>query len=215
MNLSHQQVQEHIAIVHEGAPGWERSEAILLAEGNQIVPFLLEPIEIELSKSEGVLVISYKKLLRLASLLATFEDSRSLWPLLQLARRNHLNYKLFRQVLEAVTKRASSEDIQVLLELLARARPHWTKTALLMELQPIEIVWIATAVVQLVERDPKLELRAAIPLLKPHAFLPLEYIGFHKRLKAALKEESLPIPVVAPQTTKDLPIPRQEPESEK
>ena len=112
MNLTREQVFEHIKIVHEGAPGWEMSEAILFAEGNNVVPYILEPIKVELEKTEGVLVISYKKLLRLANLLASFEDPRSLLPLLLLARRNHLNYKLFRQVLETVATRANLEYLQ-------------------------------------------------------------------------------------------------------
>jgi hypothetical protein len=71
-------------------------------------------------------------------------------------------------------------------------------------------VLLATALVRIAERDPKPELRAALPLLVVTLSTPLEYIALRKRLKAALSHRELPIPSVAAphdQPTEDLPIP--------
>ena len=88
MSLTQEQVFQHLHVVHEGAPGWERSQAALFGEGNEVVPFLIEVLEIELNKVHGVLVIlSYQKLLRLTVMLAQFDDPLSLAWLLRVARQ--------------------------------------------------------------------------------------------------------------------------------
>lgn len=52
---------------------------------------------------------------------------------------------------------------------------------------------IATALLRLAERDPSPELYVALPLVKPGIFVPWEFVVLHKRLKAALATQKLPV----------------------
>lgn len=213
MSLTREQMFRHLHAIHNGETGWEESAKLLLAEGEEVVPFLIEIIGIEQEKAKGAVVLGYNKLLRVAELLAEFRHPRSLGTFLALAPRiahptvSIRVYSLFRQVLGAVGRRAESEDIRALLELMQRVRPRWTGTALLVEFLPRETVLIATTLVSIAEREPTPALRVALPLLKPHPLLPWELVVLHKRLKAALATQELPVPATAPQTTEDLPIP--------
>lgn len=214
MNLTREQLFRHLHSIHDGEPGWEESAKLLLAEGEEVVPFLIEIIGIEQEKAREAVVLGYNKLLRVVELLAEFRHPWSLGTFLTLAPRiarptvSNRVYSLFRQVLGVVGRRAESEDIRALLELMQRARPRWTGTTLLVEFLPRETVLIATTLVSIAEREPTPELRAALPLLKPHPLLPWELVALRRRLKAALPEENLPIPASQDEAVpKDLPIP--------
>ncbi len=200
MSLTREQIFRHLHALQVHEPGWEESRAALWAAGSEVVPLLIKVLEIEAKNSESDL-LGYQKFMRLAELLAEFRHPQSLLPLLKLST------PLFRQVLGAVGRRAEPEDVQAILELMHRVRYRWwAGSTFTVACLPRDAVLIATTLVSIAERNPQPELRAALPLLKPHPMMPFGYFGLHKRLKAALANGSLPIPATAAQTMGDLPL---------
>ncbi len=216
MNFTREQVFQHLHVVHEGAPGWERSQAALLGEGNEAVPFLIEVLEIELNKVHGVLVVlSYQKLLRLTVMLAQFDDPRSLAWLLRVARQTNepKAFLSYHQVLKTLERRASAADIQALIALMQGTTLRSAGLPFSMTLRSDEALLVAQALVRIAERYPQPELRAVLPLLAYTLSSPFEFIGLRKRLKTALGTDSLPIPATVAQTMGDLPLPSSNEES--
>ena len=207
MNLTREQVLQHLHATHEGTLAWKRSQAALLAEGGEVVSLVIEVLEVELNKADGdVYGVSYQNLLRLAELLAQLEDPRSLAWLLRVSRQTS-EHKFYSKTLKTLEKRGSVEDIQALIALMQCTTLRWVGLPFKMKLQSHEFSQIAKALVRIAERDPQPELRAALPLLAYTLSAPIEFIGLHRRLRSALRVENLPIPAVADQGMEDLPIP--------
>jgi hypothetical protein len=217
MSLTREQIFNHLHAVHQHESGWQDSWEILRKASGEVVHCLLEVLEVEMTKAkQGTLVVpvvSYKNLLRLAELLAEFNDPRSLWPLLQVSQLtsivNRQGSDYLGNVLEVMARRAETEDIQALIFELMRARPQW-KIISSSEVMAQDITDVAKALIRVAERDPKPELRAALPFLKPSLQTPVSFIALHRRLKAALASASLSIPVTVSQRTEGLPIPVEE-----
>ena len=133
--------------------------------------------------------------LRLAELLADLEDHRALPLLLQLAPA--LDEPALR-LINALATQDQPEVRDTLLSALTTLRTH----------RPFPRSGLASAraLLEIAERNPSPELRAALPLLKPGLGAPLEFLGLHHRLKVLLSQGNLPIPTEAQQTTQDLPI---------
>lgn len=186
----------------------------LLALGERAVPSLLETLaEGSIDAPLHAEKYSHETLLAGMRLLVEFSSPRSLWFLLRVTQERYAVHGLFYDTLNAIARRGSPEDIVALLDLLRHAKPRWKEGELIWDVQTTYAVWIATALVQLAERDPRPELRAALPLLTLHPFLPVEFVGLHRRLKAALASESLPIPAGASLSTGEgLPIPVERPD---
>jgi hypothetical protein len=197
-------------------PPEEREDARqnLLAMGERAVPYILETLaEGSIDAPSHAEWYSHEILLAGMSLLVEFKDSRSLWFLLRVTQERYAVHGLFHDALNAIARRGSPEDVVALLDLLRHVKPRWKDGELIWDVQTTYAVWIATAVVQLAERDPRPELRAALPMLTLHPFLPVEFVGLHRRLKAALARETLPIPASAsPSAVKSLPIPVEHPD---
>ena len=197
MKLLSQQLLEHIRAVHEGRQGWELSRDAILSEGSHAVLLLVEVLQMEIQKSqESMIVISYKKMIRLADVLAEIGDPRGLEVLTHVAGLSNSDRSI-KQLLRYIQNRASSAD----------------RTALLATLKEFpNNIAVAETIVQIAERDPHPELRDALRLLRAglvNPYAPLEFIGLRKRLKAALANQELPIPADASHTTEDLPIPSE------
>jgi hypothetical protein len=216
MSLTREQIFNHLHAVHQHEPGWQDSWEILRKSSDEVVHCLLEVIEVEMTKAKKATfvapVVSYRKLLRLAELLAEFNDPRSLWPLLQVSQLtsvvNRQGSDYLGNVLDVMARRAEPEDIQALIFELMRAHPQW-KIVSGSEVMAQDIMDVAKALIHVAERDPKPELRAALPFLKPSLQTPVSFIALHRRLKAALGEKNLPIPAIPLQATQDFPIPTE------
>ena len=199
-NLTQEQILTHIQCVYQSEPEWDAAREVLLAVGGRAVPDLIATLAAELAPDPG---------LRLAKLLIQMGDPQALLALLVSSRRSRPIYPFVGTLLDKMTKRGSSQDIQILMDVLGRAHPRWVGSAFLAEISSYEAVQSATALVRIAERDPKPELRAAVPLLNFHLFSPVEFIALRKRLKRALGEGTLPIPAFAENKTDSLPLPTQ------
>jgi hypothetical protein len=156
----------------------------------------------------GPLHASPEPLIRLAELLTTFQRVEALLPLLMVAQQGKAEmfqtpYLRLCEVLEA---RASAEDLVGMVNVLSSLRN--------LVFPPPQVMVLARALVRMAEREPHPELQKVLPLLRYRLTAPVEFIALHRRLKAALGAENLPIPAAARQTTQDLPIPRQEQDQE-
>ena len=214
MILTPEQALAHFATIRDAEPGWEDSQQALLAAENDLVPLLLETIKPELAKNE----LGYHdgSLVRMHGTLAAFGDARTLLYFLRLSKLSYNGspIALFNQVMVAVEERASAQDIAVLTDLLARSAPPYndpqrTESVVeqLLGITPPDRVRLAATLVRIAERDPKPELRAALPLLRYNVFAPFEFILLHRRLKSALGRKGLPIPASAENKTEGLPLP--------
>ncbi len=187
----------------------QRTEAFgyLMAQGAAIVPWLEDALEAGRTD---------RNTLHLAALLAQLGAPRSLRLLLRVGEAA-LTSKLLR-TLEA---RASGEDIKALIAVLEAFGSRGLRAVFVVgfvgEITEEVAIDIAERLVRMAERDPKPELRAALPLLhtgilRPNA--PLKFRELRKRLKTALGD-ALPIPATAPPSSENLPIPHLETKSEK
>ncbi|WP_395139902.1 hypothetical protein [Armatimonas sp.] len=200
---------------HGNAQARQEAHQAILDRGETILPELIEAVEEELQRVRGAFPGTDERgqafypgpepLQRLVELLVTYESPKILSPLGWVAawrRWDEVFQEPFQQLSEALEARATSADIAAFTEALQRLRAlPGTKSKQLA---------IATALVRMAEKDPKPEIRAAIPLLKPSLSSPWEFASLRKRLKVALGEENLPIPATAGQTAQDLPIPVEE-----
>jgi hypothetical protein len=194
--LLSQQLLEHIRAIHAGEIGWEASRDAVLTEGKEAVLLLIEVLEAEIRKSQGSLVVSYKKMLRLADVLADTGDARGLVVLTHIAGLSNSD-KAQRELLQNMESRTTSADRAALLATLKEFPNN---------------IAVAETLVLIAERDPHLELRAALPLLRAglgNPYAPLEFIGLRKRLKAVLVNLALPIPATVSQMAENLPIPSE------
>lgn len=215
MILTPEQALAHFATIRDAEPGWEDSQKALLTAENDLVPLLLEAIKPELGKNE----LGYHdgSLARMHGTLAAFGDSRTVLYFLRLSKVSYSGspIALFNQVMVAVEERASAQDIAVLVDLLARSAPPYSDpkteraTFQLPDIAPPERVRLAATLVRMAERDPKPELRAALPVLRYNVFSPFEFVVLHRRLKTALGRNGLPIPASAENQTDNLPMPSQ------
>ncbi len=193
-----------------------QAKAQLLSLGESVVPELHRALEEELRKTQG-LILSYDPVLRLAEVLAALGDRRSLSLLIRVAQlrqksmasTDHFIVPLY-GLLQQMEVRADAQDCTALIEILVRFRqqplssfPTGSDFLLGWSVQQV-----ALAIIRIAERDPKPELRAALPLLR-YSFLytPLELMGLHKRLKAVLGSEDLPLPATPSEAFESLPIP--------
>ncbi|WP_309721817.1 hypothetical protein [Armatimonas sp.] len=190
----------------------------ILERGETILPELIQAVEEELQRVRGSFAATNElgqafypgpePLQRLVALLITYESPKILSPLAWVAawrRWDKAFQQPFEQLSATLEARATPADIAAFIEALQRLRElSGTKAQQLS---------IANALLRMAEKDPKLELRAALPLLKPSLRTPWEFIELRQRLKAALGEENLPIPAGPPQPTRDLPIPMEKEES--
>lgn len=186
----------------------------LLAMGERAAPYVMEALESKKSE-ERYYLRSDSEALRLSELLVEFGDPRTLVPLLQMGYVANNPYRsgLFLKVVHVLEQRAEEGDMLALLNLLRFSQPQWKQGALLITMTSSDRVAVARALVVIAERDPHPELRDVLPLLRYQLTVPLEFIGLHRRLKAALASESLPIPVeAAPRAVESLPIPVERPD---
>lgn len=196
---------------HGNAEYRKEAQQHALALGVEILPELLKAIDEELHKKPPLFreereqeIDLREPLLRLVDYLATFEHPSSLLPLAQAVAQNPEKrfQKPFAAVLQALEKRAESADIAGMLATLQQHRGARQRLA------------VAQALVRIAERDPKSELRAALPLLSYKLALPFEFIALRKRLKTALGDESLPIPAKSQSHNEALPVPAQNEDSD-
>lgn len=192
-------------------PPEERGDARqnLLALGERAVPYIIETLaEGSIDAPAHADKYSHETLVAGLKLLVALNSSRSLWFLLRVTQNNYILHSIFQDALHATAKRGSSEDIVVLLDILRHAKPGRKDEERICNVHPTYAVWVATALVQLAERDPRPELRAALPMLTLHPYLPVEFVALRLRLKEALARKNLPIPAEAPpRTVEALPIP--------
>ena len=188
----------------------------IIERGDAIVPELIQAVDEELQKVQqlyfgsegyeepGLSYPSTEPLLRLVKLMAIYEHPSSLLLLTEVAAwKPEMAFQgPFLYVRTVLERRAAPADIAALIETLKKLR-------VVPKTKP-KVLLIASALVRMAQHDPKPELRAALPLLKPGPFVPWEFILLRKRLKAALANEALPIPATASQTTEDLPLPAEE-----
>ena len=191
MSLTHEQILAHIEIIREAAFGWKEFQLQLLNEDRAtVVPLVLEALEMDEKRSKGFL-FRFETMLRLTQLLELLDDARSLRFYLRLAPLFTIKY--FYDGLSVVEQRATTQDIQVLVEMLGRSTRHRVR--------------IAETLVRMAERDPKPELKAALPLLAYNLTTPFEFIGLRKRLRAVFAEGTFPIPTTPSPTANSLPLP--------
>jgi hypothetical protein len=193
-----------------------QAEAQLRGLGEEVVPELHRALEAELRKTQG-LILSYDPVLRLAEVLAARGDRRSLPLLIRVAQlrqksmsnTDHFIVPLY-GLLQQMEARADAKDCAALIEILVRFRQqplHSFPTG-----SDFLLGWsvqqVALTLIRIAERDPKPELRVALPLLRYSFFsTPLDLMGLHKRLKAVLGSEDLPLPATPPEAFESLPIP--------
>jgi hypothetical protein len=203
---------------HGNAQARDEAHQAILECGVAILPELIEAVEEELQRVRGSFSATDElgqafypgpePLQRLVALLITYESPAILSPLAWVAawrRWDKAFQQPFQQLLATFEARAAPADIAAFIETLQRLRElPGTKAQQLS---------IAGALLRMAEKDPKLELRAALPLLRPNLRTPWEFIELRTRLKTALGEENLPIPATPPQPTRDLPIPMEKEES--
>jgi len=212
VNLAREQVLQHLYAIHKGMREWRKSRAALLAEGSDVVPLVIEVLEVELNRADGdVYIVSYQHLLRLAELLAQLKDPRGLTWLLRVSRQTN-EHTFYRQALKALEQRGSEEDIQALIEVMQFTHLRWLGLPFKIKLQPHELSQVAKALVRIAERNPDPELQKALPLLRYRLTAPVEFIGLHKRLKVALGQwKDLPLIADAPlKVEENLPLPADE-----
>lgn len=188
----------------------------LLSLGTEAVGPLIEVMESRRREAPENLMYS-SQARRLASLLAEFHDTRSLVPILQVSYMpgNRERGSLFRQVVAHFAERGTLADARALTDLLRQSLPRWVHGALLIALDPLDRLALAQALVQIARHTPYRELHDAVPLLGYSLGESLELIQLRRELKKLLRASAFPIPATAGQATQDLPIPGQEPESEK
>lgn len=220
MTLTNEQALAHFGAILEAEPGWDGSLQALLDAENDLVPLLLETVKAQWDKNETGTEYD-KGRWRITRALAAFGDARCLLFFLRLAQDSPTteNYCLLADHLTAIERRASTQDIMVLLDLLTRSAPVWNGPnqpignvmGHLSDITPHHRVQLAATLVRIAERDPKPELRAALPLLR-HVSIstPFEFVFLHRRLKNALGRNALPIPASAELKTDNLPVPTQE-----
>jgi hypothetical protein len=187
------------------APLEQRSEAfdVLISQGAAIVPWLGDEL---VKKREGDREAGQpgRDTLHLAALLVELGDPRSLVLIFNVG-----DLALLGQLLETLVQRAAPEDIQVLMSALEQSAPRWQSGVLLLRARNEERVLLAESLVKIAEQTHDRACGRALPLLRYHLLAPREFLGLHKRLKAALKDENLPIPTTTAQRTEDLPIPSE------
>ena len=168
--LLSQQLLEHIRVVHEGKQGWEQSRNAILSKGSEAALLLIEVLKTEIQKSqESIVVISYKKMIRLADVLAEIGDPRGLEVLTHVAGLSNSD-RAMHQLLRYIQNRASSAD----------------RTALLSTLKEFpNNIAVAETLVQIAERDPHLELRAALPTPQSGPCQSLGASGVHRSPQAS------------------------------
>ncbi|MBB6050515.1 hypothetical protein [Armatimonas rosea] len=211
MTLAREQVVKYLYTIYHRESGWVKAQVALVDAGSDIVPFLMEFIEAELqSIVQTEYRPEYEKMDRLMAVLAQYADPRSL-PLFvrfMYQTNRHFGEAYWHQIRMALEHRATEEDIAALIALLQRAEPKWVATAYVTELHATEALAIAQSLVRMAEQDPKPELRAVLPMLTFTLARPFEFIGLRRRLKAALANNSLPIPADAKESIQEsLPIP--------
>jgi hypothetical protein len=208
-------------LIHHGdAVAREEARWQVKVRGMEIVPELNQAVEDELrvvrqfhipSGPSVESITDYPNtdaLEQLVQLLIRYEHPSSLRPLaLVLAwRREYVFANAFDRLLTVLQTRASLEDIQALIETLAALRQERRVHTLL--------VRVATVILHLAERDPHPKFYPALPLIKPGVFVPWEFVNLYQRLRDVLKNASLPVAVVAPHTTDNLPLVDQVPPTE-
>lgn len=183
----------------------QREEALrfLLAQGEAIVPWLLEELgkKREAQRETGQ---SERDVLHLAALLAELESPQALIPLLELD--DSLGQKLLRR-LEA---RAGEAEIRALL----KALEHWTPSGvravtLGFTAQRVRVA-LAESLVRIAERTGSPLCHTAFSLIRVSMLVPTEFIALHQRLKTALESHALPIPAEKTSTASEtLPVPSE------
>ncbi len=200
---------------HGNTQARDEAHQAILARGSAILPELIEAVEEEIQRVRGSFAATDElgqafypgpePLQRLVTLLVTYQSPKILSPLAWVAawrRWDKAFQQPFQQLSATLEARATPADIAAFVEALQRLRElPGTKAQQLS---------IASALLRMAERDPKLELRAALPLLRPTLRTPWEFIELRTRLKTALGEDNLPIPAMETQTTENLPRPSEE-----
>jgi hypothetical protein len=192
-------------LIHHGsAEAREEVRRQVEARGVEIVPELNQAVVDELHVVRQFHLPgadpNADALQQLVQLLVTYEHPSSLRPLaLVLAwQREYVFANAFDRLLTVSQTRASLEDIQALIETLAALRQERRVHTLL--------VRVATVILHLAERDPHPKFYPALPLIKPGVFVPWEFVSLSQRLREVLKNASLPVAVVVPHTTENLPL---------
>lgn len=147
--------------------------------------------------------------IRLVELLVELDSPRALLPLLQLSALQILPLAQNQAFFERMERRASDSDIGELLSILA-SPPSQSKLPSGLTALRADLLQVAETLVRIAERNPRIELRPALELLKPGLNTPLEYFALHRRLRTALGRGALPIPASSSLQQVDLPIPTED-----
>ncbi|WP_309721808.1 hypothetical protein [Armatimonas sp.] len=175
----------------------ERARKALQTSGRAHIGVLIQALETDLATQRVVpdhLPSLGRTVLRLSELLADLEDVRALPTLVRVS-------VAFDEPLLRLVESLRQQDARAVTEALVEA----LKT-LRTSHQPKCAVAVGRALLEIAERNPSLEFRAVLSLLKPGFGVPIEFFGLHRRLKALLADGNLPIPTDAPKAMQSLPI---------
>ena len=212
MNLSPDQILDHVCFVYEGNLGWEYSQEILLQQGEYAVTLVQKAIDLKLEQSNDEIFKNIQPLARLLSLLSQFEKSETLETLvsalIQIPLKNKNQRLLIQQpfffLVSILKNRCEGFDAVVITMSLSKfmLSPRFKQ----------ELLFLADAIVEIAEHNPSMIPNDALVLMRSNsiyylsAYHKILFTSHRKRLEAALKKELLLIPENISQSISNLPI---------